>query len=73
MSFLASQVTVAVAAVLLITLAHAWAATGHFFATLSAAWLTCMLAVLAAALLGGGWPHRMRTRRPAASRRRPPR
>jgi hypothetical protein len=53
--FLASQVTVAVAAVLLITAAHAWAATGHFFTTLSAAGLTGLLAVLAAALLGGGY------------------
>jgi hypothetical protein len=55
LSFFASQATVAVVAVLLITWAHAWTAAGHFFATLSAARLTCILAVLAAALLSGGY------------------
>lgn len=55
LGFLAGQVTAAVAAGLLITAAHAWAATGHFFTTLSAAGLTGLLAVLAAALLCGGY------------------
>jgi hypothetical protein len=53
--FLAAQVTVAVAVVLLITWADGWPATGHFFSTLSAAGLTGLLAVLTAALFGGGY------------------
>jgi hypothetical protein len=51
----AVQVTVLVAAALAITWSHAWAGTGHFFAALSAAGLTGLLAALAAALLAGGY------------------
>ncbi len=51
----AAQVTVLVAAALTITWSHAWAGTGRFFTALSAAGLTGLLAVLAAALLAGGY------------------
>jgi hypothetical protein len=55
LAFTAAQVTVLLAAALLITLAHAWAGTGHFLTALSAAGLTGLLAALAAALLAGGY------------------
>ena len=55
LAFIAAQVTVLLAAALLITWSHAWAGTGHFFTALSAAGLTGLLAVLAAALLAGGY------------------
>ena len=53
--FLAAQVTVAVAAVLLVTWAHGWPETGHFFSTLRAGGLTGALAVLTAVLFAGGY------------------
>ena len=53
--FLAAQVTVAVAAVLLTTWAHAWPEAGHFITTLPAAGLTGLLAALTAALFTGGY------------------
>ena len=55
LAFIAAQVTVLLAAALLITWSHAWAGTGHFFTALSAAGLTGLLAALAAALLAGGY------------------
>jgi hypothetical protein len=55
LAFTAAQVTVLLAAALLITWAHAWAGTGHFLTALSAAGLTGLLAALAAALLAGGY------------------
>jgi hypothetical protein len=55
LAFAAAQVTVLLAAALLITWAHGWAGTGHFFTALSAAGLTGLLAALAAALLAGGY------------------
>jgi hypothetical protein len=54
-TFIAAQVTVLLAVALLITWAHAWPGTGHFFTSLSAAGLTGLLAVLAATLLAGGY------------------
>jgi hypothetical protein len=55
LAFAAAQVTVLLAAALLITWAHAWKGTGHFLTALSAAGLTGLLAALAAALLAGGY------------------
>jgi hypothetical protein len=54
MAFVAAQVTVLVAAALIVTGAHAWPGVGHFFAGLTAAGLTGVLAALAAALFAGG-------------------
>ncbi|MGH3236449.1 MAG: hypothetical protein ACRDOH_24970, partial [Streptosporangiaceae bacterium] len=48
LTFTAAQVTVLLAAALLITWSHSWAGTGHFFTALSAAGLTGVLAALAA-------------------------
>jgi hypothetical protein len=53
--FGAAQVTAVTAAALTATRAHAWPAIGHFFATLSAAGLTGLLAALAMVLLAGGY------------------
>ncbi len=53
-AFIAAQVTVLLAAALVVTWAHGWAGVGHFFTGLTAAGLTGLLAVLAVALLGGG-------------------
>jgi hypothetical protein len=53
-AFIAAQVTVALAAVVIITWAHGWTGVGHFFTGLTAVGLTGLLAVLAAALLAGG-------------------
>jgi hypothetical protein len=53
-AFIAAQITVLLAAVVTITLAHGWTGVGHFFTGLTAAGLTGLLAVLAAALLAGG-------------------
>jgi hypothetical protein len=52
--FMAAQITVLLAAVIFISWAHGWAGVGHFFTGLTAAGLTGLLAVLAAALLAGG-------------------
>jgi hypothetical protein len=53
--FIAAQVTVAAAVVLIATGAHDWAGVGRFFTTLTVAGLTGVLAVLAAALLASGY------------------
>jgi hypothetical protein len=55
LAFLAAQVIVLVAGVVITSHAHAWPAVGHFFTTLSAAGLTGLLAALAVALLAGGY------------------
>jgi hypothetical protein len=55
LAFSAAQVTVLVAAALMITWSHSWRGTGHFFTTLSGIGLTGVLAALAAALLAGGY------------------
>ena len=52
--FIAAQITVLLAAALVVTWAHGWAGVGHFFTGLTAAGLTGLLAVLAVALLAGG-------------------
>ena len=54
LAFVAAQVTVLLAAALVVTWAHGWAGVGHFFTGLTAAGLTGLLAVLAMALLAGG-------------------
>jgi hypothetical protein len=53
-AFIAAQVTVLVAAVLILVWADAWARVGHFFTGLTAAGLTGVLAVLAVLLIAGG-------------------
>jgi hypothetical protein len=53
-AFIAAQVTVVVAAVLIVTWADAWSGLGHFFTGLTAAGVTGLLAGLAALLLAGG-------------------
>ena len=53
-AFIAAQVTVALVAVVIISLTHGWTGVGHFFTGLTAAGLTGLLAVLAVALLAGG-------------------
>lgn len=53
-AFIAAQVTVLLAAALVVTWAHGWAGVGHFFTGLTAAGLTGVLAGLAVALLAGG-------------------
>jgi hypothetical protein len=55
LAFAATQVTVLLAAAVLITWTHAWPGTGRFFTALSSAGLTGLLAALAAALLAGGY------------------
>jgi hypothetical protein len=54
MAFVAAQVTVLLAAVLIVTGAHAWPGVGHFFTSLTAAGLTGVLAALTVALFAGG-------------------
>jgi hypothetical protein len=54
LTFIAAQVTVLLAAALVITWAHGWAGVGRFFTGLTVAGLTGLLAVLAVALLAGG-------------------
>ncbi|MGD0702560.1 MAG: hypothetical protein ABSA02_22100 [Trebonia sp.] len=53
-AFIAAQVTVVVAAVLIAVWTDAWAGVGHFFTGLTAAGLTGVLALLAVLLLAGG-------------------
>jgi hypothetical protein len=53
-AFIAAQVTVVVAGVLIVAWADAWSGVGHFFTGLTAAGLTGLLAGLAALLLAGG-------------------
>ena len=53
--FVAGQVIVLVAGVVIATHAHAWPAIGQFFATLSAAGLTGLLTAIAVLLLAGGY------------------
>jgi hypothetical protein len=53
-TFIAAQVTVVVAAVLVVSWADAWPGVGHFFTGLTVAGLTGILAALAALLLAGG-------------------
>jgi hypothetical protein len=53
-AFIAAQVTVVVAGVLIVAWADAWSGVGHFFSGLTAAGLTGLLAGLAALLLAGG-------------------
>ena len=53
-AFIAAQVTVLLGAVIIVTWAHGWTGVAHFFTGLTAAGLTGLLAVLAAALLAGG-------------------
>lgn len=53
-AFIAAQVTVALGAVVIVSWAHGWTGVSHFFTGLTAAGLTGLLAVLAAALLAGG-------------------
>ena len=53
-AFTAAQVTVLLAASLLVSWAHGWTGVHHFFTALTAAGLTGLLAVLALALLAGG-------------------
>lgn len=52
--FIAAQVTVALAASLVVTWSHGWASVGHFFTSLTAVGLTGLLAALAVVLLAGG-------------------
>jgi hypothetical protein len=53
-AFIAAQVTVLLAAALIVAGAHAWPGVGHFFAGLTAAGLTGVLAALTVALFIGG-------------------
>jgi hypothetical protein len=53
--FLAAQVTVLVIGALAVTWSHTWHHVGHFFAALSAAGLTGLIAALAVVLLTGGF------------------
>jgi hypothetical protein len=55
LAFMATLVIALIAGVVIISHAHAWSATGHFFTTLGAAGLTGLLAALAVALLAGGY------------------
>jgi hypothetical protein len=55
LGFVAAQVIVLVAGVVITSHAHAWPAIGRFLATLSAAGLTGILTLLAALLLVGGY------------------
>jgi hypothetical protein len=54
LTFIAAQVTVLLAAALVVTWSHGWTGVGHFFTGLTAAGLTGLLAVSAVALLAGG-------------------
>jgi hypothetical protein len=53
-AFIAAQVTVLIAAVLIAVWTDAWSGVGHFFTGLTGAGLTGVLAVLAVLLLAGG-------------------
>jgi hypothetical protein len=53
-TFIAAQVIVVLAAVLILVWADAWSGVGHFFTGLTAAGFTGALAALAALLLAGG-------------------
>ena len=53
-AFIAAQVCVVVAAVLIVAWSDAWSGVGHFFSGLTAAGLTGLLAGLAVLLLAGG-------------------
>jgi hypothetical protein len=53
-TFIAAQMVVMLAAVLVVTWVHAWPNIGNFFTDLSAAGLTGVLAAVAVALLAGG-------------------
>lgn len=55
LAFGAVQITVAVAAILVVTWTHAWGNVGDFLTSADALGLTAILAVLAAALLAGGF------------------
>jgi hypothetical protein len=55
LAFSAGQVSVLVAVAVVATWTHAWTGIGHFFSALSAVGLTGVLALLAAALLAGGF------------------
>ncbi|ADP79083.1 hypothetical protein [Pseudofrankia inefficax] len=61
LAFGAAQVTVAVVAILVVTWTHAWAGVGDFLTSADALGLTAILAVLAAALLAGGFSTIRRT------------
>lgn len=52
--FIAGQVTVLLAATLIVTFAHAWLGVAHFFTSLTAVGLTGLLAALTVVLLAGG-------------------
>src|SRR5215510_9655323 len=54
-AFIAAQVLVALAVVVVVTLTHNWTAFGHFFTTLQASALTGVLAALSIALGLGGF------------------
>jgi polyferredoxin len=53
-AFVAAQVTVLLAAALVVIWADAWPSVDHFFTGLTSAGLTGLLAVLAVVLLAGG-------------------
>jgi hypothetical protein len=53
--FVATQITVALIAVLAVTWSHTWHNVGHFFMVLSASGLTGLLAALTVVLLVGGF------------------
>ena len=53
-TFIAAQVLVALAAVVVVSLTHHWAAVGHFFTTITAPALTSVLAAVAVTLGLGG-------------------
>ncbi|WP_045876148.1 hypothetical protein [Pseudofrankia sp. DC12] len=55
LAFGATKITVAVAAVLAVTWTHAWAGVGDFLTSADALGLTAILAVVAVALLAGGF------------------
>jgi hypothetical protein len=55
LAFGAVQIVVLTAALIIAARDHAWRGLGHFFITLSIAGLTGLLAVLAVALLAGGY------------------
>jgi hypothetical protein len=54
-AFISGQITLLIGGALAATWTHVWPTVGQFFTTLSAAGLTGMLAVLAGALLVGGF------------------
>ena len=53
--FGAAQVCVLALAAIIATWVHGWAGLGHFFATITATGVTAVLAIVAAALLAGGF------------------